>query len=53
MNKNLLIEQLNALQRKADGPFLLFRTPDPNKNLLTFDGNKRETQVWIQDTEKT
>ena len=53
MNQNLLIEQLNALQKKADDPFLSFRTPDPIKNLPTFDGNKRETQAWIQDTEKT
>lgn len=52
-NQNLLISQLTALRSKAEDPFLAFRTPDPIKNLPSFNGNKRETQAWIKDTENT
>lgn len=52
-NQNLLISQFNQLKQKSDDPFLAFRTPDPIKNLSPFSGNRRETQAWIQDTEKT
>lgn len=51
--QNQLINVLNGLQRKAEDPFLQFKTPDPIKNLPCFSGNKKETYAWVEDAENT
>ncbi|XP_049291710.1 uncharacterized protein LOC125768305 [Anopheles funestus] len=48
---NDLLEEMKRLKAKADDPYLSYRTPDPVRNLPNFDGNKSETQAWIEDTE--
>lgn len=48
-----MIDVINGLQRKAEDPFLQFRTPDPIKNLPPFSGNKKETYAWVEDAETT
>lgn len=52
-NQNQLISTMNAMKSRSEDPFLLFRTPDPIKNLSTFSGNKKETHAWIEDAENT
>lgn len=48
-----LINTINQMKRRAEDPFLQFKTPDPIKNLATFSGNKKETQAWVDDTQST
>lgn len=52
-NQNSLIETINDLKRRADDPFIHFKTPDPIKNLPIFKGNKKEAQAWVEDVENT
>lgn len=52
-NQNNLIATISELKQRADDPFLQFKTPDPIKNLPTFNGSKKETQAWIEDAENT
>ena len=48
---NDLLEDMKRMKARTDDPFLSYRTPDPIRNLPNFDGNKSETQAWIEDTE--
>lgn len=52
-NQNALIRTINELKAKNEDPLWAFRTPDPIKNLPTFDGNKKETNAWLEDAENT
>ncbi|XP_061509328.1 uncharacterized protein LOC133392700 [Anopheles gambiae] len=52
--QNSLVEEMNKMRAVVkDDPMLSFKTPDPIKNLPIFNGNKNETQAWIEDTEAT
>lgn len=52
--QNSLVEEMNRMRAVVkDDPMLSFKTPDPIKNLPIFNGNKNETQAWIEDTEAT
>lgn len=52
-NQNNLIQTIASLERRAKDPFLNFVTPDPIKNIPNFNGNRKETLAWIEDTQQT
>lgn len=52
-NQNKLIQTIASLERRAKDPFLNFVTPDPIENIPNFNGNRKETLAWIEDTQQT
>lgn len=52
-NQTRLQETISDLERKARDPFINFATPDPIKNIPTFNGNRKETLAWVEDTQQT
>lgn len=52
-NQNNLIQTIASLKRRAKDPFLNIVTPDPIKNIPNFNGNRKETLAWIEDTQQT
>lgn len=52
-NQAQLVQTINALKNKANDPFLNFTTPDPIRNIPTFNGNRKEAAAWVQDAEQT
>ena len=52
-NQNSLMQTINAMRQRVDDPFMNFKTPDPIKNLSTFNGRRSEALAWIEDTQQT
>lgn len=52
-NQEALFQTITSLQKRAEDPFLAFRTPDPIRNLPIFSGNRKQTQAFIEDVDNT
>lgn len=47
-----LIANISELKRKAINPFSNFQIPDQIKIIPEFNGNRKETLAWIEDTQE-
>lgn len=51
--QNRLLTAIEALERRGRDPLLNFKIPDQIKIIPEFNGNRKQTLAWVEDTQQT